>query len=115
MAIQNAVEEGINIPIYIYIYIYIYILFAFQQQDRENSQKLKNDNFCKLPVTSAQCNNGTEKCPDSAILLIYDNDDYSQGYAQIKEAFRALTKDDMLKPNISEHDFRSSNDGDKIG
>ena len=45
----------------------------------------------------------------------YDDDEYSQGYGQIKEAFKALTKDDILKVYISEDDFRSSNDGDNIG
>ena len=45
----------------------------------------------------------------------YDDDDYSQGYCQKKEAFRAVTKDDILQPYISEDDFRSSNDGDIIG
>ena len=34
---------------------------------------------------------------------------------QIKEAFRALTKDDILQPYISEDDFRSSNEGNSIG
>ena len=39
----------------------------------------------------------------------------------IKEAFRALTKDDTLKPYISDHDFRSTNvnnsgeDDDSVG
>ena len=45
----------------------------------------------------------------------YDNDDYSQGYGLIKEAFKALTKDDILEPYISGHDFRSSNNGNHIG
>ena len=45
----------------------------------------------------------------------YDDDDYSQGYGQIKEAFRALTKDDILKPYITEDDFRPSNEGNNIG
>ena len=45
----------------------------------------------------------------------YDDDDYSQGYGQIKEAFRALAKDDILQPYISDHDFRSSNNNDDIG
>ena len=36
-----------------------------------------------MPITSAQCVIGTEKYPDSAILLNYDDDDYSQGYGQI--------------------------------
>ena len=66
-------------------------------------------------MTSAQVVIGTERYPDSAILLNYDDDDYSQGYGQIKEAFRALTKDDILKPYISEDDFRSSNNGYDIG
>ena len=68
-----------------------------------------------MPVTSAQCVIGTEKYPDSAILLIYDDDDYSQGYGQIKEAFKALTKDNILQPYISEDDFRSDNNGNNIG
>ena len=33
----------------------------------------------------------------------------------MKEAFRAVTKDDILKPYISAHDFRSSNDGNNQG
>ena len=32
-----------------------------------------------------------------------------------KEAFEALTKDDIIQPYISEDDFRSSDDGDNIG
>ena len=104
---QTGVEESINTP--------IYIIFRFQQQGRENSQNPNNDTFCRLPVTSAQCIIGTEKYPGSAILLNYDDDYYNQGYAQIKEVFRASTKNDMLKPNISENDFRSSNDGDNKG
>ena len=70
---------------------------------------MKNDNFCRLPVTSTQCIIGTEKNPDAGILLNYDDDDYSQGFNQIKEAYRALTKYDILQPYISDHDFRSSN------
>ena len=76
---------------------------------------MNNDTFCRLLVTSAQCIIGTEKYPDSGILLNYNDDDYSQGYGQIKEAFKALTKDDILQPYISEDDFRSSNDGNDIG
>ena len=45
----------------------------------------------------------------------YNDIDYSQGYKQIKEAFIALTKDDILKPYISDHDFISTNDGKNIG
>ena len=100
-------EEGLNMP--------IFIIIGFQQQDRENSQILNIDTFCRLPVTSAQCNIGSEKNLDSAMLLIYDYDDSSQGYDQIKQAFRALTKDDILQLYVSEHGFRSSNDGNITG
>ena len=65
-------------------------------------------------MISAQFVIGTERYPDSAILLNYEDDDYSQGYGQIKEAFRALTKDDILQPYISEDDFRSSNEGNNV-
>ena len=100
-------QEGINVPIWIFV--------AFQQSDRQNDQNLNNDTFYRPPVTSAQCIIGTEKYPDNSILLNYNDDDYSQGYGQVKEAFKALTKDNLLQPYISEHDFRSSNDGDNIG
>ena len=100
-------QEGINVPIWIFV--------AFQQNDRQNDQNLNNDTFYRPLVTSTQCNIGTKKYPDSGILLNYNDDDYSQGYGQVKEAFEALTKDNLLKPYISEHDFRSSNDGNNIG
>ena len=45
----------------------------------------------------------------AGILLNFDDDDYSQGYHQIKEAFKALTKDDILQPYISDENFRTSN------
>ena len=51
-----------------------------------------------MPVTSTQCIIGTEKYPDSATLLNYVDDDHSQGYGQVKEAFKALTKDNILQP-----------------
>ena len=100
-------QEGINVPIWIFV--------AFQQNDRQNDQNLNNDTFYRPLVTSAQCIIGTEKYPDSGILLNYNDDDYSQGYGQIKEAFKALTKDNLLQPYISDDDFRSSNNGDNIG
>ena len=100
-------QEGINVPIWIFV--------AFQQNDRQNDQNLNNDTFYRPLITSAQCIIGTKKYPDSGILLNYNDDDYSQGYGQIKEAFRSLTKDNFLQPYISEHDFRSSNNGDNIG
>ena len=100
-------QEGINIPTWIFV--------AFQQNDRQHDQNLNNDTFVRLPVISAQVVIGTERYPDSGILLNYDDDDYSQGYGLIKEAFKALTKDVILKPYISEDDFRSSNEGNNIG
>ena len=100
-------QEGINIPTWIFV--------AFQQNDRQHDQNLNSDTFARLPIMSAQVIIGTERYPDSAILLNYEDDDYSQGYGQIKEAFKALTKDDILKPYISEDDFRSSNEGNNIG
>ena len=84
-------QEGINIPTWVFV--------CFQQNDRQNDQNLNNDTFVRLPVISAQVVIGTERYPDSSILLKYDDDDdYSQGYGLIKEAFKALTKDDILKP-----------------
>ena len=100
-------QECINVPIWIFV--------AFQQNDRQNDQNLNNDTFYRPLATSAQCIIGTEKYPDSGILLNYNDDDYSQGYGLIKEAFKALTKDDLLQPYIAEHDFRSSNDGNNTG
>ena len=100
-------QEGINIPTWIFV--------GFQQNDRQHNQNLNDDTFVRLPVISAQVVIGTERYPDSAIPLNYDDDDYSQGYGQIKEAFRALIKDDILKPYITEDDFRSSNEGNNIG
>ena len=100
-------QEGINIPTWVFV--------AFQQNDRQHDQNLNNDTFVRLPVISAQVVIGTERYPDSAILLNLDDDDYSQGYGLIKQAFKALTKDDILKPYITEDDFRSSNEGNNIG
>ena len=103
-------QEGNNVLIWIYV--------VFQQNDRQHDQNLNNDTFYRMPVTSAQCIIGTEKYPDSDILLNYNDDDFSQGYGQIKEAFKALTKDNMLQPYISENDFRSSifvDHGNEIG
>ena len=68
----------------------------------------------RLPVKSVQVVIETKKYPDTSILLNYYDDDYSQGYGQIKKAFKTLTKDDILQPYISEDEFRSSNDGDIV-
>ena len=100
-------QEGNNVLIWIYV--------GFQQNDRQHDQNLNNDTFVRLPIFSAQVIIGTEKCPDGAILLNYNDDNYSQGYGQIKDAFKALTKDNILQPFLSESDFRSSNDDSDIG
>ena len=84
--------EGINIPIWIFV--------VFQQNDRQHDQNLNNDTFVRLPVISAQVVIGTEWYPDSGILINYDDDDFSQAYGQIKEAFKALTKDNISHPYI---------------
>ena len=49
------------------------------------------------------------KNPDSAILLNYNDHEYSQGYCQIEEAFRAVTKYDISQP------YLFANDGSDIG
>ena len=99
-------QKGINVP--------IWTVVGFQQSDWQHDQNLNNDTFYGPPVISTQCINGTEKYPDSASLLKYNDDDYSQGYSQIKEDFRALSKDDILKPYIFDNDFRSTNNGNNI-
>ena len=89
-------QEGINVP--------IEIIVGFEQRKRQDSQKINNATFYRPPTTSAQCIIGTKKYPDSGIFLNLDVDNHSQGYGQIK-AFRAVTKDHLLTPYISNHDF----------
>ena len=88
-------QEGVNVPIWINV--------GFQQSDRQHDQNLINDTFYSPPVTSTQCIIGTEKYLDSAILLNYNDDDYSQGYGLKKQAFKDLTKDDILEPYICDN------------
>ena len=76
---------------------------------------LSKDTFYRRSVTSAQWIIGTEKYTDSAILLIYDDDDHFQGYGQYKDAFGALTEDDIFRHYISDHDLRSFTEGNDIG
>ena len=99
-------QEGVNVPIWITV--------GLQQSDLQNDQNLNNDTFYRPLVTSAQCIIGTEKYPDSGNLLNYNGEEYSQGYGQIEEAFKALVKDNLLQPYISDNDFRSYIDGDNI-
>ena len=93
----------------------IWIIVGFQQYDRQHDQNLNNDTFVRLPIVSGQVIFGTENYPDSAISLNYNDDDYSPGYAQIKETFKALAKDNILQPYISENNFRLSNDDNDVG
>ena len=93
----------------------VWIIIAFQQKERQDSQNINNDNFYRSPLISTQCFNSTEKYPDSKILLNYDDHDCSQEYEQIKEAFKALIKDDILQTYISDNDSRSSINGNVIG
>ena len=81
-------QDGVSIPVWIFV--------GFQQRDRQVLQNLNNDTFYRPPLTSAQCINGAEKCPHSAILLTYGDHGYNQGYGQIKQAFKALSKDVIL-------------------
>ena len=83
--------------------------YRIPKRDRQDSQNLNKNTFCRLPVVSAQCVIGTEKHHDAGLLLNYIDDDYSQGYGQIKKDFRALTKNDLLQPYIGGDMFRFSN------
>ena len=94
-------RENMNVP--------IWIIIGFQQRDRQDSQNMNNDPFCRLPVTSCQYIIGLEKYPDSGLLINYDDNEYSQVYSQIKEAFRASTKNDILQPFLSDENLGSSN------
>ena len=104
-SLELGTPEGMNVTIWISVW--------FQKRDRQDSQKMilfmqwfKHCYLFRLRVTSAQCIIDIEKHPDAAILMIYDDADYFQGYGQIKEIFRAVTKDDILEPFISDQDFR---------
>ena len=105
--LELGVQEGFNVPIWIFV--------VFQRIDRQHDQNLNNDAFYRMPITFAQVVIGSQTNPNFAVLLNYNNDCYSQGYGQIKEAFKAVTKDNILQRYIGEDDFRSSNDGDNIG
>ena len=89
----------------------IRVVIGFHQRQRQDSQHLNIDSFCRLPVTSAQYVIGMENYPDAGILLNDDDDDYSQGSAQIKGTFRASSIDDILQPFITDDGFRSSKAG----
>ena len=74
------IQEGINVPIGVFV--------VFQQVDRKNDRNLNNDTFVRLPVMSAQVVIGTERYPDTGILLNYNDNDYSQGCGQKKKLLK---------------------------
>ena len=83
-------QEGINI---------FYMDYCRFSTKRETDLEILNNDSCyRPPVTPAQCIIATESYPHAGKLLNYDDDNYSQDYGQIKKAFRALTKADILNP-----------------
>ena len=66
--------------------ISVWIIVGFQQKERQDSQNLNNVSFSNFPEISAQCLFGTEKIPDAGTIIKYDNDNYSQDYAEINKA-----------------------------
>ena len=87
----------------------------FQQRDRQNSQNSNNDTFSRRVVTISQCIYVTEKHLDGGTILSYADHDYSQSFNQTKEAFRALTREDLVQPYKSVYDFRSPSHGIDAG
>ena len=63
-----------------------------------------------MPFISAQRAIRTKKYSDASIVLKYDDDEIAQKNAMLKkkEAFGALTRDNILQSCISDADFRSS-------
>ena len=75
----------------------IWTIIGFQQRDIQESKTLNSDTSCRLPVTNAQCIIATDKYPAAGFSINYDDDDKSQGYERIKQAFRALTENDIFQ------------------
>ena len=86
-----------------------WIIMGFQQQNSQDTQSLNNDTFWRLLGNSAQGIIGTEKNPSASMFLNFDDYFYFRRSGQFEEAFRILTKDDILKPCTSDHDFRFPN------
>ena len=79
--------------------------------------RAQKSTFCGL-ITKAQSIIGTEKYTDAGIILNYLDDDYSQGYGQVAEAFRCLTKMISFFFLTSEHNFTSckaADEGNEVG
>ena len=104
---ETRTQEGMIVP--------NWINSGFTQSDKQESFYLNVDTFFGPPVKSAHCIITIKKHPDGGIYIIYDDDYYSQGYGRIKELIRALTKDDVLQPYMSDSDFRYSKEGNDTG
>ena len=65
----------------------------------------KKWDICRPLVSGAQGLTETETYTDAGRNLIYDTEDYSGGYAQIRESFRCLSKDDIFPPLDFDHVF----------
>ena len=70
-------EQGISVV--------IFFVFGFVQRDRQNSQNANAENFCRLPVTRAQCLIGIGTYPDTGILITYDDKDFFQDMVVLKK------------------------------
>ena len=80
MDIRNGDSKSFNVP--------IYQIVGFERRNGLDSQELKIETFDRPPGTSAQSIIGTKNYPDVGILLSFADNEYSQGKAQIKEAFK---------------------------
>ena len=87
----------------------LFINVRFQQRGRLDSQLCNNDAFDRSLVSNAQCLMRTDKEHDDGLYLNYLDDEYSQNYTQFIKVFGCLAKDDILRSNMFDHVFRSSN------
>ena len=62
-------QESTNVP--------LWNIIQLQQRDRQDSQKIHNDTFCKLPITSCQCIISVVRYRGASILLNNVDDDYN--------------------------------------
>ena len=73
-------------------------------------------NFSKLVPSKDHLSQSRNACWDSrffqtdeGVSLNYDFDNFSLRYVDFVECFRQISKDALLEPDISDHDFRSIN------
>ena len=77
-------QEGINIPIWFFV--------IFQQSDTQHDHDLNNVTFVRLPVISARIVIGTERYPDTVILLNYNDDEIVKVMDKQKKFLKLLQK-----------------------